>query len=73
MHELTPHYASLATLPDQMAQQGFSVLDAASVAQWAGCSLDELNALSTDWNDMPHDQHLKDGGRRIVLPSDQCG
>ena len=46
-----------------MAQQGFSVLDAASVAQWAACSLDELNALSADWNDMPHDQHLKDGGR----------
>lgn len=63
MHELTPHYAPLATLPDQMAQQAFSVLDAASVAQWAACSLDELNALSADWNDMPHDQHLKDGGR----------
>ena len=63
MHELTPHYAPHATLPDQMAQQAFSVLDAASVAQWAACSLDELNALSADWNDMPHDQHLKDGGR----------
>lgn len=63
MHELTPHYAPLANLPDQMAQQAFIVLDAASVAQWAACSMDELNALSADWNDMPHDQHLKDGGR----------
>jgi hypothetical protein len=63
MHELKPYYAPLATLPDQMVREAFSVLDAASVAQWASCSLDELNALSADWNDMPHDQQLKDGGR----------
>ena len=63
MHELAPHYAPLETMPSQMAQQGFSVLDAASVARWAACSLEALKALSADWNDMPHDKHLKDGGR----------
>ena len=63
MNELAPQYAQLDMLPSQMAQQGFTVLNATSVAQWASCTAEELSALSSDWNDMPPDNHLKDGGR----------
>jgi hypothetical protein len=43
--------------------KGYGVISAASVAQWAGCSLDALHALSPDWDNMPPDNYLKDGGR----------
>lgn len=46
-----------------MELSGFCVLSASSVAQWANCSIDELGDLAGDWEDLPPDHHLKDGGR----------
>jgi hypothetical protein len=46
-----------------LRQQGYAVLGAASVAQLAGCSLDDLAGLQAYWHDLPPDAHLKDGGR----------
>src|SRR4051812_17225237 len=55
------------TYPDQLLallrQQGYAVLSPQGVAQWSGCSLDELMALRAAWSALPPDQYLKDGGR----------
>jgi hypothetical protein len=55
------------TYPDQvdtlLRQQGYAVLSPGGVAQWSGCALEDLATLVASWNDLPPDQHLKDGGR----------
>jgi hypothetical protein len=43
--------------------QGFAVLDAAGLAQLAGVERAAFDALAPYWNDLPPDQHLRDGGR----------
>jgi hypothetical protein len=43
--------------------QGYAVMDAGTVAAWAGAPLDALNALVASWNDLLPDEYLKDGGR----------
>ena len=63
MHTLAPSSVSVAELNHTMAQKGYGMLSAASVAEWAGCALNELQTLSTDWDHMPPDNYLKDGGR----------
>ena len=47
----------------RLQQRGFAVLQPADVAAWAGCALSDLLALQPDWNGLPPDQYLKDGGR----------
>ncbi|MFM2427424.1 MAG: hypothetical protein RL707_1250, partial [Pseudomonadota bacterium] len=59
----SPNPVTVANLTDAVQQKGYGVLSAASVAQWAGCDLRELQALSPDWDNMPPDNYLKDGGR----------
>src|SRR6185295_6929472 len=39
------------------------VLSPQAVAELAGCTLDQLLALRADWQDLPPDNYLKDGGR----------
>ena len=55
------------TAPEQllprMRGQGHAVLAAPAVAQVAGCSLAELQALRPSWDDLAPDAYLKDGGR----------
>ncbi|MCO4088979.1 MAG: 2OG-Fe dioxygenase family protein [Limnohabitans sp.] len=55
------------TAPDRLnatlSEQGFAVLDAASVCAMAGIALGKLQALQASWNALPPDQFLKDGGR----------
>jgi len=63
MQILPPKTVGIAELNTAIAQKGYSMLSAASVAEWAGCNLSELQALSPDWDDMPPDNYLKDGGR----------
>lgn len=46
-----------------MQQRGYAVLGAQGVSELSGCSLADLNALVPFWKDLPHDAHLKDGGR----------
>jgi hypothetical protein len=47
----------------RLKSAGFAVLDAVSVGQLAQVSLADLQALLADWDDLPPDPHLKDGGR----------
>ena len=46
-----------------LRSQGYAVLDAAGACALAGCQPGELHALDASWNDLPPDEHLKDGGR----------
>ncbi len=63
MQILAPNTVSVAQLNTTLAHKGYGVLSANCVAQWAGCELAELLSLSPDWDDMPPDNYLKDGGR----------
>ena len=45
-----------------LRSQGFAVLDARGTSELCGVPLADLHALQDDWNDLPPDRHLKDGG-----------
>jgi hypothetical protein len=60
---LSPAYTYPNQLDTLLRQQGYAVLSAAGVAQWSGCSLEALAQLAPSWDQLPPDQHLKDGGR----------
>jgi len=63
MHTLAPATVSVDQLNAAVVHKGYALLSAHSVAQWVGCDLSELLALSPDWDHMPPDNYLKDGGR----------
>jgi hypothetical protein len=51
------------TLGAVLQQQGYAVLDAASMCALSGCNLDALECLRSLWADLPADAYLRDGGR----------
>jgi hypothetical protein len=63
MQILPPPTVSVDALHSALTSQGYGVMHAADVAQWAHTTPDALQALSPDWEGMPPDNHLKDGGR----------
>ena len=63
MQILSPQTVSASDLTATVQQKGYAVLNAANVAEWAGCTVDALQALSPNWDHMPPDNYLKDGGR----------
>ena len=60
---LHPAYTYPDQLLTQMRQQGYAVLSPEGVAQFAGCSRAELEALGPSWDALEPDAYLKDGGR----------
>ena len=60
-------FRPLATPPAELATalrtQGYGVLSPEGVAEWLGLPLSALDALQADWNALPPDEYLKDGGR----------
>jgi hypothetical protein len=56
-------YTPLSRISGSLLTQGYALLRPADVAQLAGCSLDELNALAPSWDRLELDNYLKDGGR----------
>ncbi|MCJ0762390.1 2OG-Fe dioxygenase family protein [Variovorax terrae] len=60
---LIPFFASPDQLVALLRQQGYAVLSPQGVSELAGCPLDALDALRADWDDLPPDAYLKDGGR----------
>jgi hypothetical protein len=46
-----------------LRSQGYAVLSPQGVCELAGCSLEDLMAMTPGWAGMPHDAYLKDGGR----------
>lgn len=65
MTQLTfsPPFTSPSQVTEQLRNTGYAVLSPADVATWVGCDLQELMALNPDWQDLPPDDFLKDGGR----------
>ena len=63
MQILPPKTVAVTELNTTVQHKGYGMLNATSVAEWAGCQLNELQALSPDWDNMPADNYLKDGGR----------
>lgn len=54
----TPEHLSTA-----LAEDGYAVLAPQGLAQWMDMPLSELEALRGDWDALPPDDYLKDGGR----------
>jgi hypothetical protein len=63
MKELTPSYAELDEIKSSLDIKGFCIFDTTRVIQWTGCSKEELDDLSTAWNNLPEDKYLKDKGQ----------
>ena len=59
----TPPFIQPAELPAALREQGYAVLSPQGVSDWLGAPLAQLEALHADWNDLPPDDYLKDGGR----------
>jgi hypothetical protein len=59
----SPPFTPPAETANQLRGAGFAVLSPADVAAWIGCPLSELLALNADWQGLPPDEFLKDGGR----------
>nr|WP_315233742.1 2OG-Fe dioxygenase family protein [uncultured Albidiferax sp.] len=60
---LSPTITAPAQAVEVLRQQAYAALSPAGVAQLAGCSLADLDALQPSWADLPPDEYLKDGGR----------
>jgi len=58
-----PPYNDPSQLTDALRSTGFALLRPADLAQLAGCSLAELDALAPGWDRLELDAYLKDGGR----------
>ena len=54
----TPEHLGIA-----LAEDGYAVLAPQGLAEWLGAPLAELEALRPDWDQLPPDEYLKDGGR----------
>lgn len=63
MTMLAPPITPPERLGEQLREQGFAVVDAAGVCRLADCSPAQLQAWDADWNDLPPDNYLRDGGR----------
>ena len=59
----SPPYTTPCHVVEQLRDRGYAVLRPQDTAEWAGCSLAELQALQGDWASLPPDEFLKDGGR----------
>ena len=63
-HEIfSPPYAPPEELGTALKQQGYAVLSPKGTADWLQRPLAELEALRADWDALPPDEYLKDGGR----------
>ncbi len=60
---LAPPYIDPAHFAEAVKTRGYGVLSPAGVSGFVGCPLESLEALKTDWDDLPPDNFLRDGGR----------
>ena len=58
-----PPYHSPGHVQEQIQQHGFAVLPPDDAALWLGTTLAEMHQMDEDWNALPSDDFLKDGGR----------
>ena len=55
--------AALTELLPTLQTQGYAIVSASSVCQWAQIDLATLNGWQHLWGDLPADAYLRDGGR----------
>ncbi|HEY4069604.1 MAG TPA: 2OG-Fe dioxygenase family protein [Burkholderiaceae bacterium] len=60
---LLPPITAPGELASALREQGRAVLSPAGLAELLGASAAELDVLRPSWDDLPPDQHLRDGGR----------
>lgn len=60
---LSPAFVQPLLLADSVRHQGYGVLSPAGLAAFIDAPLSELDAIKRDWDDLPLDTFLKDGGR----------
>lgn len=60
---LAPKFIPPQQLADSVKQQGYGVLNAGGLASLTDIPLSDLNSIRADWDDLPLDNFLKDGGR----------
>jgi len=62
-----PLLAPTFTAPEQLVptvrDRGYAVLSPSDVASWSGAPIAALDAMRPDWDSLPPDAWLKDGGR----------
>ena len=59
----SPPFTTPSDAATHLRERGYAVLAPADVARFAGCDLAALMALNGDWDHLPPDDFLKDGGR----------
>lgn len=59
----SPPYTSPEQLVRALRETGFAVLNAQGTARWMGVEEANLLSLCADWDGLPPDDYLKDGGR----------
>ena len=59
---LTPALTHPESLHAQLRGQGYAVLSQQAVCELAGCAPGDLLALRANWDNLPPDGYLKDGG-----------
>ena len=59
---LAPALTASDDVPSALRGQGYAVVAPKAVCELAGCALADLIALRPSWDDLPPDNHLKDGG-----------
>jgi hypothetical protein len=62
LREFEPPYTPHDRVADTVRRTGFAVLEPSFVAGQGGADAPSLAALADDWNGMPPDPYLKDGG-----------
>ena len=60
---LAPVLTGAKDLTQSMRSEGFAVVSAETVAELSGVTLASLQKLSRQWEGLPRDPYLKDGGR----------
>ena len=58
----SPPYVPAGQVAAQWRDRGYAVLAPEDTAAWIHVTLPELTALHADWDDLPPDDYLKDGG-----------
>jgi len=64
---VTREFSPPGTTPERLStalrEDGYAVLEPGATAQWLNVPLADLDALRPDWDALPPDEYLKDGGR----------
>ncbi|QXZ11079.1 2OG-Fe dioxygenase family protein [Comamonas sp. Y33R10-2] len=59
----SPPYTAAAKAAQSLRTSGYAVLQPEVFAQWMGLNVSDLHVIDADWQGLPPDAFLKDGGR----------